>query len=92
MNSVNRPVSERLVEVEPCHKESAMTNDCLEKNNYERGMCVDYFQNYKVCKTFWMNVRIARRRAGISPTLPPPEERPDILKKYRETNEIPVRG
>jgi len=47
-------------------------------------MCFPVFQNYKNCKHFWGDISLERRRKGIIPYLPRPEERAEILRKHRE--------
>merc|ERR1712198_573351 len=71
-------------EKDPCIKENKMTYKCLDENNYDRTACANYFENYKRCKTFWGQVRVDRRRAGIEPNLPPAEEREKIKREYLE--------
>ncbi|PSN39410.1 hypothetical protein C0J52_18650 [Blattella germanica] len=66
----------------PCVKEHDMVFKCLDKNNYNYEKCNDYFENYKGCKNFWGRVRADRRKNGIVPNLPPPEEREKIRAEY----------
>jgi len=77
---------------DPCWRERDFSMTCLDKNNYDRSACQAQFENYKQCKTFWMNVRLSRSRNGITPHLPDEEERILIKKKYKETGEIPSTG
>ena len=37
---------------------------CLDQNNIDKSKCQIYFDNFKNCKTFWMDVKFARRRLG----------------------------
>ncbi|XP_063604447.1 coiled-coil-helix-coiled-coil-helix domain-containing protein 7-like [Penaeus indicus] len=71
-------------EKNPCIKEHEQSYKCLDENNYNRDICAGYFENYKKCKEFWSNLRVERRRQGIEPNLPPPEERERIKKEYLE--------
>ncbi|XP_018006490.1 coiled-coil-helix-coiled-coil-helix domain-containing protein 7 [Hyalella azteca] len=63
----------------PCVKEHNLTHQCLDRNNFDHAICRAYFENYKVCKKFWGDISLQRRRAGLKPYLPTPEERPAIL-------------
>ena len=44
--------------------------------------CENEIENHKECKNFWYKVEKARGLAGISPSLPPMNERSAFLKKY----------
>ncbi|KAK7686411.1 hypothetical protein QCA50_010635 [Cerrena zonata] len=50
--------------VDPCKAASKASMDCLDKNNYDRDKCLEYFQAYRDCKKAWMEQRKADRRAG----------------------------
>ena len=63
---------------------------CLENNGYDKTKCGAAFDNYNVCKKFWNDVRLNRRRAGIEPYIPVPEDRPAMMSKYAETGKIPT--
>lgn len=71
-------------EKNPCIKEYKLSLKCLDENNFNRGICVDYFENYKKCKEFWEDIRIQRRKAGIVPNLPTATERQQIKMEYME--------
>lgn len=72
--------------INPCHLESKLSMECLEKNGYQQDICINYFQNYKNCKEFWYNVKGARTRARIFPRIPDTEEeRQAVKKKFKET-------
>ena len=32
-----------------------MSLDCLNKNNYDSGLCQEAFLNYRNCKKFWVS-------------------------------------
>ncbi|KAI0792101.1 cysteine alpha-hairpin motif superfamily [Abortiporus biennis] len=57
----NRKVSEF---VDPCEKAAKASMDCLNRNDYNRDSCTDYFQAYRDCKKTWMEQLKADRRAG----------------------------
>jgi len=76
---------------DPCWKESKMSMNCLSDNGFDKSQCIAYFENYKKCKTFWMEVKFARRNAGIYPAVPTTdEERAAFKAKYLKTGEIPL--
>lgn len=80
--NIKRATKLKHDEKNPCVKEHEMSFKCLEDNSYDRNSCGEYFENYKRCKDFWGNLRLERRRAGIVPNLPPPEEREQIKAEY----------
>ncbi|XP_072170418.1 coiled-coil-helix-coiled-coil-helix domain-containing protein 7-like [Diadema setosum] len=64
----------------PCLAEANASYQCLHDHNFDRQSCERYFANYKNCKNFWGRVMKERRRQGITPILPDPEERKKILE------------
>ncbi|KAK4885713.1 hypothetical protein RN001_001984 [Aquatica leii] len=70
----------------PCLKEQKLTYTCLAQNDYDREKCELTMQNYNACKTFWGRVRAERKRKGIQPYLPEPEEREKIKSDYIKMN------
>jgi len=78
------------IEKDPCFMESKASMKCLQDFNFDRSRCGDYFDNYKACKQFWGAVHTARKRKGISPHLPPLEERQAIKERYIQTGKIPA--
>lgn len=66
-------------ETHPCLKEHKASLKCLEEKD---GSCQRYFDNYNACMGFWNKVKSMRRRSGITPELPPVEERKAIIKEY----------
>ncbi|KAH6916165.1 hypothetical protein BKA70DRAFT_1179581 [Coprinopsis sp. MPI-PUGE-AT-0042] len=50
--------------VDPCAAASKASMDCLDKNNYDRDKCLDYFQAYRDCKNAWIQKRKEDRRTG----------------------------
>uniref|UniRef100_A0A1B6EB82 Coiled-coil-helix-coiled-coil-helix domain-containing protein 7 n=1 Tax=Clastoptera arizonana TaxID=38151 RepID=A0A1B6EB82_9HEMI len=66
----------------PCSKEQKQSYDCLNKNNYDHDSCQLYFDNYNACMGFWTSVKNERRRQGIRPLLPEPEDRERIREEY----------
>ncbi|XP_008544557.1 coiled-coil-helix-coiled-coil-helix domain-containing protein 7 [Microplitis demolitor] len=67
----------------PCLKEHRLSLKCI-ADNYENKneACAVYFDNYKACKKFWNNVYSDRKRRGVEPYLPPPDEREKIKSDY----------
>ncbi|KAF5316031.1 hypothetical protein D9619_006207 [Psilocybe cf. subviscida] len=49
---------------DPCEAASKASMDCLNRNNYNRDACLEYFQVYRDCKNAWIQQRKADRRAG----------------------------
>lgn len=66
----------------PCLKEQKLSYQCLEDNGYDHDKCKLQFENFKTCKRFWLHVAKDRRRKGIQPDIPPPEERAAIKREY----------
>ncbi len=80
----------RQLELDPCYKESQMSLRCLRDNDYVRERCIVHFENYKACKSFWLRVKMKRLSGGLRPLLPPPEDREDIKRLFRETGKVPA--
>ncbi|KAI0704306.1 hypothetical protein BC835DRAFT_1262118 [Cytidiella melzeri] len=57
----NRPMSKF---VDPCEEAAKASYKCLDKFDYDRDKCTDFFQAYRDCKKTWMEQRKADRRAG----------------------------
>ncbi|XP_015433877.1 PREDICTED: coiled-coil-helix-coiled-coil-helix domain-containing protein 7 [Dufourea novaeangliae] len=66
----------------PCLKEHGQALKCLDNNNYDKKKCEVYFVNYRICKTFWAKVMNDRKKRGIDPILPLPEEREKLKAAY----------
>ncbi|KZV71562.1 hypothetical protein PENSPDRAFT_605680 [Peniophora sp. CONT] len=49
---------------DPCAEASKASMDCLNRNDYDRDKCLDFFRAYRDCKSAWMEQRKADRRAG----------------------------
>ncbi|KAL0065828.1 Mitochondrial copper homeostasis protein [Marasmius tenuissimus] len=49
---------------DPCADASKASMACLNKYDYDRDKCLDYFQAYRDCKKAWLEQRKADRRAG----------------------------
>jgi cytochrome c oxidase assembly protein subunit 23 len=50
--------------IDPCEAAAKASMDCMNRNDYKRDKCVDFFQVYKDCKKTWVEQRKADRRAG----------------------------
>ncbi|XP_007889197.1 coiled-coil-helix-coiled-coil-helix domain-containing protein 7 [Callorhinchus milii] len=70
-------------DINPCLKETDGSKKCLEANNYNRDLCTYHFLRYKMCRKFWNNIMIERRKNGIIPNMPTAEERRTILEEYK---------
>ncbi|KAF8202515.1 hypothetical protein BJ912DRAFT_1053688 [Pholiota molesta] len=57
-----RHVSSKFID--PCADASKASMDCLNRSNYDRDACLEYFQAYRECKNTWIQQRKADRRAG----------------------------
>ncbi|XP_076756815.1 coiled-coil-helix-coiled-coil-helix domain-containing protein 7 [Xylocopa sonorina] len=66
----------------PCLKEQGLSQNCLDTNQYDYDKCESYFENYRTCKKFWGMIMSHRRKEGITPYLPLPEEREKIKAEY----------
>ncbi|KAK5647342.1 hypothetical protein RI129_002234 [Pyrocoelia pectoralis] len=69
----------------PCLKEQQITYKCFDKFNYDKEKCELEIYNYKECKSFWHRVKGDRKRKGIKPYLPDPEEREQIKLQYMKS-------
>ncbi|XP_069007297.1 coiled-coil-helix-coiled-coil-helix domain-containing protein 7 [Embiotoca jacksoni] len=69
----------RNQDMNPCIEESDASQKCLDAYNYDKSRCFAFFQQYKNCRKFWHNIMVQRRRAGVSPDMPPAEERLQML-------------
>lgn len=56
-----------------CLVEAKASYKCLDKNNYNKQACEEYFEAYRQCKKDFNAIKSARRRKGLPP-LPSPEE------------------
>ncbi|KAF2885224.1 hypothetical protein ILUMI_20943 [Ignelater luminosus] len=68
----------------PCLREQNLTFKCYDKHNYNKEKCENQINNYKLCKSFWGHIRTQRKREGIIPHLPEPEERERIKAEFFE--------
>lgn len=42
---------------DPCQESAQMSFNCLDRNNYDRDMCKEYFDAYRECKKQWLQAR-----------------------------------
>lgn len=42
---------------DPCQQSAKMSFNCLERNDYDRSMCKEYFDAYRECKKQWLKAR-----------------------------------
>ncbi|BFZ00061.1 hypothetical protein BsWGS_03100 [Bradybaena similaris] len=63
-------------------QEHDLSLKCLNDYGRDKNECTPYFENYKYCRKFWSLVQSERKKEGIKPSLPPPEEREEVRKKY----------
>ncbi|XP_055934165.1 coiled-coil-helix-coiled-coil-helix domain-containing protein 7-like [Argiope bruennichi] len=77
-----RQFKERTERINPCYKERDASLKCLDEFYYARAKCQPYFDNYKNCRAFWGFVVRERRKAGIKPHIPAPEERDQVKAEY----------
>ncbi|XP_046386849.1 coiled-coil-helix-coiled-coil-helix domain-containing protein 7 [Ischnura elegans] len=82
-----RPAHQKDSFKNPCFKEQAMSFKCLDENNFNKEKCTKFFQNYKNCQDFWSKIRNERRRQGIEPYLPFPEDREKIKSEYMKNRQ-----
>ncbi|KAI0091709.1 hypothetical protein BDY19DRAFT_991388 [Irpex rosettiformis] len=50
--------------VDPCEEAAKASYKCLDRFDYDRDKCTDFFQAYRDCKKVWMEQRKADKRAG----------------------------
>lgn len=65
----------------PCLKEQNLSYKCLGEN-VDKSLCEKYFVNYDVCRKFWSEVQKDRKQRGITPALPPVDEREQYKAEY----------
>ena len=65
----------------PCLAESKLALKCMNEHS-DQSKCEPYYTNVRNCRVFWDKVRRDRKRAGIEPHLPLPEERAKIRKEF----------
>ncbi|KAF8519001.1 hypothetical protein BU17DRAFT_66163 [Hysterangium stoloniferum] len=49
---------------DPCDHASKASLECLNRNDYDRDKCTEFFRAYRECKIAWLNQRREDRRAG----------------------------
>ncbi|XP_012257934.1 coiled-coil-helix-coiled-coil-helix domain-containing protein 7 [Athalia rosae] len=72
----------------PCLKEHNLSQKCLSDNNYDGNQCQLYFLNYQNCTGFWHKVSLDRRKQGLEPYLPLPEDRAAIKESYLKADKV----
>ncbi|GLB41887.1 putative cytochrome c oxidase-assembly factor cox23 [Lyophyllum shimeji] len=50
--------------IDPCAAAAKASMDCMNRHDYDRDFCLDYFQAYRDCKSAWIKQRKDDRRAG----------------------------
>lgn len=70
-------------EKNPCYWESQMTLQCLQKRYKEKGDCEIFGENVKNCKKFWTWVIKDRKKKGLTPVVPPIEDKEQVYKEYK---------
>ncbi|KDQ61770.1 hypothetical protein JAAARDRAFT_172189 [Jaapia argillacea MUCL 33604] len=50
--------------IDPCEDAAKASMDCLNRNDYDRESCLNFFQAYRDCKKTWVEQRKSDRRAG----------------------------
>lgn len=43
---------------DPCSEAAKMSMNCLERNNYDKDMCKEYFRAYKECRQEWVGLNL----------------------------------
>lgn len=51
----NKPYDIEAAERNPCLKETELTLSCFHKNNFDKEACQMEMENYRLCKSFWVN-------------------------------------
>ncbi|CAI4039492.1 hypothetical protein SMKI_08G1590 [Saccharomyces mikatae IFO 1815] len=47
---------------DPCEESSKLSFQCLERNDYDRSKCQEYFDAYRECKKQWLTARRNNRQ------------------------------
>ncbi|KAI8456478.1 hypothetical protein BY996DRAFT_6969692 [Phakopsora pachyrhizi] len=42
---------------DPCREARSASHKCLDRNNYDKTMCYDYFEVYRECQKRWLDSR-----------------------------------
>lgn len=71
---------------DPCYDENQRVVMCLTR--YCRQSCLEEQTDYRLCRKFWSQVQTERKRKGICPGLPGPEERKQIFERFKKTGVI----
>ncbi|KIM59339.1 hypothetical protein SCLCIDRAFT_126383, partial [Scleroderma citrinum Foug A] len=50
--------------ISPCEDAAKASLTCMDRNEYDRDKCQDFFQAYRDCKRAWLLERWNDRRAG----------------------------
>lgn len=49
---------------DPCEDAAKASLKCMDRNQYDKGKCEDFFQAYRDCKRAWLDERWNDRREG----------------------------
>lgn len=60
-----------------CLEEAKASYKCLDKNNYNKSACEEYFEAYRQCKKRFNAIKSERRRRGLHP-IPSPKEMEEL--------------
>lgn len=52
------PKNENEERLNPCLKEQRLSYKCLSDNDYDKEKCQLQFENYKMCKRFWVKFQL----------------------------------
>ncbi|ORX95952.1 hypothetical protein K493DRAFT_260077 [Basidiobolus meristosporus CBS 931.73] len=55
--------------LDPCAEHTKRSYKCLDKNNYDKSKCTQFFDEYKECKRKWLEDRKAERQQRVSGTV-----------------------
>ena len=50
---------------DPCAEASKASMKCLDRNDYDKEKCADFFRAYRECKSRWLEDRKEDRRRGL---------------------------
>ena len=78
----------RQLDLNPCLTEQNKSLNCLELNAKDSDKCLRETENYKMCKTFWYEIKKFRQNNGIQPILPEPQERQQMKDIYMKTGSV----
>ncbi|BFZ17027.1 hypothetical protein BsWGS_20066 [Bradybaena similaris] len=73
-------LSDTNLQDDPCAKELDLSKQCLTEKAPDQ--CQDILKNLQHCRHFWSWVESQRKKEGINPAMPAPQDREQVKQKY----------